>query len=108
MTLWRQIIVVKGPPKAAVKVGNCGPGTAQFQDVEIVDRPPTPGNTGRNVGPEASTNLTPTVKTEAALILPGSKGFKVMETNWHLGAWHEGGTCGPGYHVYTAFIIEKQ
>ena len=104
LTLYRQDMVVKGPPKAAVKVGNCGPGTAQFQDVEIVDRGPTPAK-GRV---ERSTNLTPTVTTEAALILPGAKGFKDMQTGWRLSSWHVGGKCGPGYEVYTAFIVAKQ
>lgn len=106
LTLHRQIMVVKGAPKAAKNVGNCGDGTAQFQDVEIVDRDPTPGAHGAEASPEK----TPTVRTEAAIIFPGFAGFKEFQTGWHLGSWHEGtgAKCGPGYEAVVGFIIAKE
>jgi len=104
LTLHRQIMIVKGAPTAAKNVGNCGPGTAQFQDVEIIDRDPTPGRTGAEGSPEQ----TPTVTTQAALIWPGVKGFKEMQTGWRLGSWHDGGKCGPGYEAFVAFIIATE
>ncbi len=102
ITNLRQVLVVKGAPKAAAaKVGDCLSGDLRFQDAELVDRDPPPG--GR--GGRGSTEKIPTVATEVAIIYPGVAGFKELKPGWHLGSYRSGGKCGPGYDVYVAHII---
>jgi hypothetical protein len=100
ITNLRQVLVVKGPPKAAVKVGDCAAGDVRWQDAEIVDREPPPGRGGSGA-PEKI----PTVSTTVAITFPGVAGFKEFKPGWHLGSYRPGGKCGPGYDVYVAHII---
>jgi hypothetical protein len=103
ITNLRQVLVVKGPPKAAAaEVGNCVSGSVRFQDAEAVDREEPAGRGGE--GSTASRRI-PTVATEVAIIYPGAAGFKELKAGWHLGSYRGGGKCGPGYDVYVAHII---
>ena len=99
----RQVLVVKGPPKAAAKAGDCLDGDVRFQDAELVDREPPPGRGGR--GPAEPAAKIPTTSTQVAITYPGVTGFKELKTGWHLGSYRAGGKCGPGYDVYLAHII---
>lgn len=104
ITNLRQVLVVKGPPKAtATKVGTCSSGEVYFQDAELVDREAPPGRGGR--GSTASAEKIPTVATEVAIIMPGAAGFKEFKSGWHVGSYRTGGKCGPGYDVYVGHII---
>ncbi|MBI3402199.1 MAG: hypothetical protein HY048_12330 [Acidobacteria bacterium] len=98
----RQVLVVKGAPKAAKKVGDCASGEVRFSDAELVDREPPPGRGGR--GGEADQKI-PTSATEVAVSYSGVAGFKELKPGWHLGSYRPGGKCGPGYDVYVAHII---
>jgi hypothetical protein len=105
ITNLRQVLVVKGPPKAAANVGNCVSGSVRFQDAEAVDREEPGGRGGE--GSTASRRI-PTVATEVAIIYPGAAGFKELKAGWHLGSYRGGGKCGPGYDVYVAHIIASE
>ncbi|MBI3491167.1 MAG: hypothetical protein HY047_05190 [Acidobacteria bacterium] len=103
ITNMRQVLVVKGPPKAAVKAGDCAAGDVRLQDAELVDREPPPGARGGR-GSEAPEKI-PTLSTTVAIAYPGVAGFKELKPGWHLGSYRPGGKCGPGYDVYVAHII---
>ena len=108
ITNMRQVLVVKGGPKAtAKKVGDCAAGDVRFQDAELVDREPPPGRGGRGGEAQAYKPI-PTVATEVAIAFPGVAGFKELKPGWHLGSYRGGGKCGPGYDVYVAHIIAIQ
>lgn len=101
ITNLRQVVVVKGAPKAATKLPDCAEGDVRLQDAEIVDREPPPGRGGR--GGTAAEKL-PTVAAQVAIIIPGVAGFKELKPGWHLGSFRAGGKCG-GYDIYLAHII---
>ncbi|MBZ5560402.1 MAG: hypothetical protein LAO77_24365, partial [Acidobacteriia bacterium] len=67
----RQVVVVKGAPKAAIKVADCADGDVRFQDAEIVDREGPPGRGGRG---GAAPEKLPTVAAQVAIIIPGVTG----------------------------------
>jgi hypothetical protein len=97
----RQVVVVKGAPKAAIKVADCADGDIRLQDAEIVDREGPPGRGGRG---GAAPEKLPTVASQVAIIIPGVAGFKELKPGWHLGSFRPGGKCG-GYDIYLAHII---
>lgn len=104
LTSVRQVLVVKGPPKAgATKVGTCASGDVHFQEAELVDRAAPPGAGGR--GSTTSAEKIPDVATEVAIVVPGVAGFKELTPGWHVGSYRSGGKCGPGYDVYVAHIL---
>ena len=101
VTNLRQVVVVKGAPKAAVKLPDCADGDVRLQDADIVDRESPAGRGGRG---GAAPEKLPTVSSQVAIVIPGVAGFKDLKPGWHLGSFRPGGKCA-GYDIYLAHII---
>jgi len=97
----RQVVVVKGAPKTAIKLPDCADGDVRLQDADVVDREGPAGRGGRG---GAAPEKLPTVSSQVAIIIPGVAGFKELKPGWHLGSFRPGGKCA-GYDIYLAHII---